>query len=627
MKDAPKCWYVGAVALLLVVHSCLLGYSAWCHSPVYNEVGHLASGLFTWQTGRFDLFRVNPPLVRAVAAAPVALVAPTIDWDIDAIDRTTRYEYDGAKQIMRAYRQDTLCYIRLARLICISFSLLGAAICWRWSTDLFGPLSGLIAMLLWCFSPFVLGHASLITADAHSAALGITAIYSFWRWLKHPTFYCAGITGFLLGLAILSKVTLLSFLPICFVLWYLDFDRRNWSMMRATWKRDLAMLMLTGFTCLFFINAGYLFRETCRPLLEHAPFASDTFRNLVGQVDDHEGKESKPISLLARIPIPLPKDFILGIDIQKSDFENGRRCYLGGQWQDNAGWWYFYIYALLVKVPLGTLGLFLLTLIMWILSKPFRLGRVDELALLLPPLTIFLLVSSQTGMTIHCRYLLPALPFIVIWTSRVGQVFSQNNGPKAIVVSVLTSWALLGSLYHYPHSLSYFNEIIGGPRNAGKHLLDSNVGWDQDLLFLKKWIEEHPEASPIQCVSLGLTATEIVGLGHAIPPFGPPRPGCILPNDHEKQLQLGPKPGWFAVDINRVYGFNDSIPTLNGEDVEGRRIGCDHSYFRFLEPVAMAGYSIYIYHITLDEANRVRRMLGLAELSQEKGIVPMQSRQ
>jgi hypothetical protein len=28
----------------------------------------------------------------------------------------------------------------------------------------------------------------------------------------------------------------------------------------------------------------------------------------------------------------------------------------------------------------------------------------------------------------------------------------------------------------------------------------------------------------------------------------------------------------------------------------------------------MAGYSIYIYHISLDEANRVRRELGLPEL-------------
>jgi hypothetical protein len=31
----------------------------------------------------------------------------------------------------------------------------------------------------------------------------------------------------------------------------------------------------------------------------------------------------------------------------------------------------------------------------------------------------------------------------------------------------------------------------------------------------------------------------------------------------------------------------------------------------------MAGYSIYIYHITLGEANRVRRNLGLPELKAE----------
>jgi hypothetical protein len=33
----------------------------------------------------------------------------------------------------------------------------------------------------------------------------------------------------------------------------------------------------------------------------------------------------------------------------------------------------------------------------------------------------------------------------------------------------------------------------------------------------------------------------------------------------------------------------------------------------------MAGYSIYIYHITLDEANRVRKELGLPALKGEGG--------
>lgn len=43
----------------------------------------------------------------------------------------------------------------------------------------------------------------------------------------------------------------------------------------------------------------------------------------------------------------------------------------------------------------------------------------------------------------------------------------------------------------------------------------------------------------------------------------------------------------------------------------------EYEHFLHFEPVAMAGYSIYIYHITLDDANRVRRELGLPELPED----------
>jgi hypothetical protein len=50
---------------------------------------------------------------------------------------------------------------------------------------------------------------------------------------------------------------------------------------------------------------------------------------------------------------------------------------------------------------------------------------------------------------------------------------------------------------------------------------------------------------------------------------------------------------------------------VGGEQSVGRDA---YTYFQHFRPVATAGYSIYIYHITLDEANRVRRELGLPEL-------------
>jgi hypothetical protein len=48
-----------------------------------------------------------------------------------------------------------------------------------------------------------------------------------------------------------------------------------------------------------------------------------------------------------------------------------------------------------------------------------------------------------------------------------------------------------------------------------------------------------------------------------------------------------PQPGWYALSVNHLY------------DREKQ-----YRYFLNFEPVAMAGYSIYIYHITPEDANR-----------------------
>jgi hypothetical protein len=40
-----------------------------------------------------------------------------------------------------------------------------------------------------------------------------------------------------------------------------------------------------------------------------------------------------------------------------------------------------------------------------------------------------------------------------------------------------------------------------------------------------------------------------------------------------------------------------------------------YEYFREFTPVARAGYSICVYRVGLEEANRERKKLGLSELS------------
>jgi hypothetical protein len=42
-----------------------------------------------------------------------------------------------------------------------------------------------------------------------------------------------------------------------------------------------------------------------------------------------------------------------------------------------------------------------------------------------------------------------------------------------------------------------------------------------------------------------------------------------------------------------------------------------YSYFQHFQPIAKAGYSIFIYHFTLEDANRLRREWGLPLLSEK----------
>jgi len=61
--------------------------------------------------------------------------------------------------------------------------------------------------------------------------------------------------------------------------------------------------------------------------------------------------------------------------------------------------------------------------------------------------------------------------------------------------ALLLLWSAASSLWIYPHSLSYFNESIGGPLNGPKHLLGSNVDWVQDLRYLIDWFDQQKENS------------------------------------------------------------------------------------------------------------------------------------
>jgi hypothetical protein len=236
----------------------------------------------------------------------------------------------------------------------------------------------------------------------------------------------------------------------------------------------------------------------------------------------------------------------------------------------------------------------LLAVLAGLFARGYAASWQDELVLLLPLGAVLVLVSSQTGLNHHLRYVLPVFPLAFVWMSKVARAVDLKHGKVVLIVAVSLVWSVSSSLWVYPHSLSYFNELAGGPRNGHAHLLGSNLDWGQDLLYLKGWLDNRPEALPVGLALSCYYDPRIVGIEFTRPPVGPGASGWPAGRSADPS---GPHPGWYAISVNEV-----------------RRRTKEYLYFFSYQPVATAGYSIHVYHIGLDEANRVRRELGLREL-------------
>lgn len=597
---------VGALAL----HALILWDCAGQKFASIDESGHVPAGIAHWLGGDFSQYRVNPPLPRMIATLPVLLADPDVDGIYPADAPGARPEWVSAREFAgrNADRYQEL--LRLARLAGIGWSVLGGWLVYHWAGALYRTsAAGLLALVLWCFGPNVLAHAQMATPDVPAAVAALTATYVFWRYLRQPTWLGAAFAGALLGVAQLTKMTLLVLYAVWPALAVVHWLARQDAALRSAGRRALAgQALLIVALSLLVLNAGYGFQGTCRPLGEHR-FVSELFsgRNR-GEQGDWEPANRFAGTWLASVPVPVPGPYLLGMDTQRCDFESKLPSYLRGEWR-HGGWWYYYLYGLGVKVPLSFWALALAALALTVARHPASAPWEDEVTLWLPALTVLTFVSSQTGFNHHLRYVLPLVPFVVVSTAKLGYFWRTGYWKAGAPVLALLVWGAVSSLSVHSHYLAYFNEVAGGPDNGHDHLLDSNIDWGQDLIYLKAWLDEHPEARPLGLAFYHiLDPTPVVGPHFYVPPPGPPgrRPGDTDP------MTLGPKPGYYALDVNFVRGASFFAPDGHGHYVNVKLH--DYEYFRHFRPIAKAGYSIFIYHITAPEANTVRRELGLPPL-------------
>ncbi len=618
--------YVG-LGLVFLISTVLQVRTSLYAAPTPDEVAHLPAGLSIWQTGQFDAYKVNPPLVKLIAAAPVLLMNPKTDWShARPSTPSSRIEFAVGRDFVAQNREQSISYFRAARLACLPFNWIGILTTFVWARALAGSASGLVAAALLGFSPMFLGHGSLITPDVAAATLGVAAFYRFRKWLIESNMDNTILLGLCTGLCLLTKFTWAIIFP-CSAILLVPFWRG--ASLRTTWQRDFAHLSLASILALIVINSAYGFDQTFSALGE-IEFISKTLRPPESPdttVADEIIEKNRSVNRFSGtaihwLPIPVPEIYLKGIDLQKVDFEHPSQSYLLGEWR-SGGWWYYYIVGFLTKELEITILLLLVTLagVLWRAMKwltptrdcstvstnsfmanhrPFMPHDApafrEFVVLLVPALIVFLLVSSQSNMNHHVRYVLPGFPFIHLLAS-LGLTFLSGGLRKFIIAGLCLQ--IVTTIVMCPHYLAYFNTLTRTIQHGNPPLLSSNFDWGQDIAELVRWQRTVLRNESLHvAVSTHYDPSDL-GLSYELPPPFGTGPSSVP----DKSKPQGPQPGWFAISQSILMGERCT-------SWKGRRVNSsDLQYFSRLTPVSKLGSTIWIYHISSEQAENLRTEL------------------
>jgi hypothetical protein len=654
MARPHRLW--AAVIGLLSLHYALAASSLIRENPTVDEVVHLPAGVSYWQTGTFKLYRHNPPLVKLVAVLPVVLARPVTGpayqddagWRAEYTAQARFAQYFQALNLERYFELFTL-----ARLVMPLWSVLGGLAVFAWSRAHFGSGGGLLSLALWCFCPNVLAHARLVTSDVAAAAVGCAATFLFWRYLSQPGWQRAVLAGLALGVAQLTKFSLLLLLGVWPLLWlFHELATHSWSGRAGRTGRALlhgaAILAVAVLT----IDAGYLFEGVGTPL-GRFDFASRSLLTRPGEDPRwHMNPSRNPLidvswkhrvnrfrgTPLEQLPSPLPRHYLLGFDEQKIEADGiplgwidpdapdpeevtGYPVYLDGVLR-RKGWRSYYIKTLLYKIPEGTWILVALGALVTVSTRTGRAAWPHVVLLWTSALAVLGAMTFLTDINLGLRYVLPMLPYIFISCGIAVPWAASRTGSRRWL-----AWAMIGApigatvlatMLVHPHYLAYFNWASGGPARGSEHLIDSNLDWGQDLVGLREWLRAHPQDQPIGLAYFGQISPTIFaargdGFAWTLPPALPGRiePMVTTPRQGpDKRLE----PKLYAISASLLRGLPwrlyDPIPIERAPSAWlapswNTKIGA-FDYFRELEPLPESiGHSILLYRVSPEEAARL----------------------
>ena len=571
-----KPWHILLAALLLILFAVQATLGSPFNSAAFDEEYHLAAGYAYLRTGDPRLATEHPPLVNAWNALPLVFLDPKLPLDHPAWGNSIPDDF-GDAFLWQANPDMAVRMILLGRWPIIALGVLLGAVVFRWTHQLFGAKAALLALTLYAFEPNLIAQSRLSTTDLGLAATMTIAMWRLWAWLEKPTRWNLVWAGIAAGAAMATKFTGLMLAPI-FLLVALIYPDRPTINRRATEQCPIHGVQLS--------SAATWPRGQSRRLLALA-FAGLVALVVIWAIYGFEIRDGLPAATYWR-----------GLVKIYTEYSQGYPTFLFGQ-VSRTGWWYYFPVTFALKTPLPTLILLIAGCVLSITQGSWRCASI----VLIPP-ALSMTAAMFSPLTIGYRHILPVLPFAIIlagnaanlefWLSFKLQISNHlvTWSPRHLVTALL-AWQMVSATLIFPHHLSYFNELAGGPGNAYNILVDSNLDWGQDLPALKTWMDKN-KIERVNLSYFGTAMPEAYGVRYwPLPSFLRFVSGLEMDsyNPHS------PEPGWYAISATSLrLGLLYREPDLFG-------------YFRERSPVARAGYSILLYDVSYPPDMPINRVV------------------
>jgi hypothetical protein len=185
-------------------------------SQTFDEGVHVTSGYTFW---RYNDYRLNPEngnLPQRVMALPLLPGHYNFPTDNDLWRTSAKWKFTW--QWFYQLGNDADAMTRLGRGCIGLLAVALGALVWAWSRQLFGPVGGMLSLLLYVFNPSILANGALMTSDTASALFFFAATWTWWRMLQRFTVARVLASAFVMAGLFVSKMSAPLIVPVVFLL-------------------------------------------------------------------------------------------------------------------------------------------------------------------------------------------------------------------------------------------------------------------------------------------------------------------------------------------------------------------------------------------------------------------------